>query len=61
MKTLKCAKVEKFRQIPGTEFELKAELVLLAMGFVHMEHGPLVKDMGSPWTSAATSWWTGTS
>jgi NAD(P)H-dependent glutamate synthase small subunit len=35
-----------FREIPGSEFELKADLVLLAMGFVHLEHGPLVRDLG---------------
>ncbi|MDP8254708.1 MAG: glutamate synthase subunit beta [Candidatus Alcyoniella australis] len=31
-----------FREIPGSEFQIKAELVLLAMGFVHPEQGPLV-------------------
>jgi NAD(P)H-dependent glutamate synthase small subunit len=35
-----------FRGIPGSEFELPAGLVLLAMGFVHVEHGPLVHDLG---------------
>ena len=35
-----------FREIPGSEFDLPAELVLLAMGFVHVEHGPLVRDLG---------------
>jgi len=35
-----------FREIPGSEFELRADLVLLAMGFVHVEHGPLVRDLG---------------
>ena len=34
-----------FKEIPGSEFELKAELALLAMGFVHLEHGRLVKDL----------------
>ena len=34
------------REIPGTAFELKAELVLLAMGFLSVEHGPLVKELG---------------
>jgi NAD(P)H-dependent glutamate synthase small subunit len=29
----------------GSEFEIEAELVLLAMGFVHLEHGPLVEDL----------------
>ena len=35
-----------FSNVPGSEFELPAQLVLLAMGFVHAEHGPLVKDLG---------------
>lgn len=29
----------------GSRFELKADLVLLAMGFVHPEHGRLVKEL----------------
>ncbi len=37
---------EKFQPIPGTEFELKAELVLLAMGFVHPVHEGLLKTLG---------------
>ena len=50
---LRCVKLEwedsktpKFREVPDSEFEIKAELVLLATGFIHTEHGPLVKDMG---------------
>ena len=34
------------QEIPGTEFARPADLVLLAMGFVHVEHGPLIKDLG---------------
>jgi glutamate synthase (NADPH) small chain len=34
------------KEIEGSGFELKADLVLLAMGFVHVEHGALVKDLG---------------
>jgi NAD(P)H-dependent glutamate synthase small subunit len=34
-----------FKEIPGSEFELAADLVLLSMGFVHVEHGPLVRDL----------------
>ena len=33
------------REIPDSAFELEADLVLLAMGFVHLEHGPLVEDL----------------
>jgi NADPH-dependent glutamate synthase beta subunit-like oxidoreductase len=35
-----------FREVPGSEFELKADLVVLAMGFAHAEHGPLVEEVG---------------
>jgi glutamate synthase (NADPH/NADH) small chain len=35
-----------FREVPGSAFELRADLVLLAMGFVHVEHGPLVRELG---------------
>jgi glutamate synthase (NADPH/NADH) small chain len=31
---------------PGSDFELKADLVLLAMGFVGPEKGPLLDDLG---------------
>jgi glutamate synthase (NADPH) small chain len=42
VKELHCARAdEKFQPIPGTEFVLKADLVLLAMGFV----GPLQDGM----------------
>jgi len=35
-----------FREIEGSDFEIKAGLVLLAMGFLRVEHGPLVRDLG---------------
>jgi glutamate synthase (NADPH/NADH) small chain len=44
---LHCVKVDdKFKPLPGTEFELDAELVLLAMGFVHPVHEGLLKQLG---------------
>ncbi|HEY5764415.1 MAG TPA: glutamate synthase subunit beta [Candidatus Deferrimicrobiaceae bacterium] len=56
VKKLRCVRLEwsdpgnggrpSFREIPGSEFEIEADLVLLAMGFVHVEHGPLVKGLG---------------
>ncbi len=47
VKKLHCAKCDaKFKPIPGTEFEIEAELVLLAMGFVHPVHEGLVKALG---------------
>jgi NADPH-dependent glutamate synthase beta subunit-like oxidoreductase len=32
--------------VPGSEFEIEAELVLLAMGFVHVEHSRLTDELG---------------
>jgi glutamate synthase (NADPH/NADH) small chain len=43
---LHCIQVdEKFKPISGTEFELEAQLVLLAMGFVHPVHEGLLKTL----------------
>ena len=45
--TLHCVRVDaKMQPIPGSEFEIKADLVLLAMGFVHPVHEGLVKSLG---------------
>jgi glutamate synthase (NADPH/NADH) small chain len=47
---LHCVRVElkngRFERMAGTEFELDADLVLLAMGFVHPEHPGIVTDLG---------------
>ncbi|MGH6676880.1 MAG: FAD-dependent oxidoreductase, partial [Xanthobacteraceae bacterium] len=46
VKKLHCVRVdEKFKPIPGSEFEIPAELILLAMGFVHPVHDGMVKDL----------------
>jgi glutamate synthase (NADPH) small chain len=46
VKKLHCVKVDdKFKPLPGTEFDLDAELVLLAMGFVHPVHEGLLKTL----------------
>jgi glutamate synthase (NADPH/NADH) small chain len=37
---------DKFKPVAGTEFELDAQLVLLAMGFVHPVHEGLLKTLG---------------
>ena len=37
---------EKFQPVPGTERELPAQLVLLAMGFTGPERGPLLDGLG---------------
>jgi glutamate synthase (NADPH/NADH) small chain len=43
---LHCVHVDgKMKAVPGSEFEITAELVLLAMGFVHPVHEGLVKDL----------------
>ncbi|HTX19014.1 MAG TPA: glutamate synthase subunit beta [Bacteroidota bacterium] len=34
-----------YSEVAGSEFTLDVDLVLLAMGFVHVEHSPLVKDL----------------
>ncbi len=34
------------KDVPGTEFELQADLVFLSMGFTHVNHSGLVRDMG---------------
>ena len=44
---INCVHVdEAFKPVPGTEFELKADLVLLAMGFVHPVHEGMIKGAG---------------
>jgi glutamate synthase (NADPH) small chain len=47
VKSLICARAdEKFQPIPGTEFTLKADLVLLAMGFLGPVQDGMIKDLG---------------
>ena len=47
VKKLHCVRVDdKFKPIPGTEFEIEADLVLLAMGFVHPVHEGMLKALG---------------
>jgi glutamate synthase (NADPH/NADH) small chain len=47
VKTLHCARVDnKMQPIPGSEFDLKADLVLLAMGFVHPVHEGMLANLG---------------
>src|SRR5262249_46331348 len=46
VRTLQSARVDsKFKPIPGTEFEVKADLVLLAMGFVHPVHEGMIASL----------------
>jgi glutamate synthase (NADPH/NADH) small chain len=47
VKTLHCVRCDDtFKPIAGTEFDLKADLVLLAMGFVHPVHEGMIKTLG---------------
>jgi glutamate synthase (NADPH/NADH) small chain len=47
VKRLHCVRADaSFKPVPGTEFELKADLVLLAMGFVSPVHDGLVQELG---------------
>ena len=42
-----CARVdEKFKEIPGSEFEIPADMVLLAMGFVSPVQDDVVAEAG---------------
>jgi glutamate synthase (NADPH) small chain len=46
VKKLHCVRVdENFKPVAGTEFEIKVELVLLAMGFVHPVHEGMIKGL----------------
>ncbi|MEZ5788830.1 MAG: glutamate synthase subunit beta [Xanthobacteraceae bacterium] len=47
VKRLHCVQVDdKFQPVPGSEFTLEADLVLLAMGFVHPVHEGMIKALG---------------
>lgn len=47
VKALHCVEVDgKMQKVPGSEFVLKADLVLLAMGFIHPVHKGLVDGLG---------------
>ncbi len=45
-----------FTRVPGTEFELEADLVLLAMGFVGPERGSLLSQLGVKLTDRGNVW-----
>jgi glutamate synthase (NADPH) small chain len=64
VRTLQAVKVEAVRKdgrmqfvpVEGSEFDIPAELVLLAMGFVGPERGPLVTELGIKLTDRGTVW-----
>jgi len=39
-------KTYKMKEIPGSEFSKKIDIVFIAMGFIHVEHDSLVKSIG---------------
>jgi glutamate synthase (NADPH/NADH) small chain len=45
-----------FREMPGSEFTLSCDLVLLAMGFVGPERGGLLDDLGVRLTERGNVW-----
>jgi glutamate synthase (NADPH) small chain len=45
-----------FRAVPGTDFELKADLVLLAMGFLGPETNGMLDKLGVRMTDRGTVW-----
>ena len=34
------------QEMPGSEFEIEADMVILALGFLHPEHNGLIKELG---------------
>jgi len=42
----KVVRLEQGKEVPGSDFDLKADLVLLAMGFVHPIQSGLLADLG---------------
>ena len=56
VKKIKCVRVEfkaekegtcpVMKEVPGSEFEIDADLVVLAVGFLHPEHEGMLSDLG---------------
>ena len=55
VRAMRCVRVEwrkgddgrmNIAEVPGTEFEIETELVLLAMGFVHPVHRGMIEELG---------------
>ena len=47
VRTLHCVRVDdKIKPVPDSEFDLRADLVLLAMGFVHPVHEGMIESLG---------------
>ena len=47
VRKLHCVRVDDHMEtVPGSEFEIQADLILLAMGFVHPVHEGMIKEIG---------------
>lgn len=47
VKRIQCVRVDsKMQAVEGSEFDLKADLVLLAMGFIHPVHEGMLQELG---------------
>jgi glutamate synthase (NADPH/NADH) small chain len=47
VKAIRCARVDsKMREVPGSDFDIRADLVLLAMGFVSPLHEGMLQQLG---------------
>jgi glutamate synthase (NADPH) small chain len=46
-----AGKPSQFLEIPGSEFTVKADLVLLAMGFIHVEQDKVLQELGIAYDS----------
>jgi glutamate synthase (NADPH/NADH) small chain len=47
VKAIRCVRIDsKMQEIPGSDFELRADLVLLAMGFVSPVHEGMLQELG---------------
>ena len=48
MTCLNCVRVDdQMQEIEGSEFKIRADLVLLAMGFVHPVHEGMLEELGT--------------
>ena len=56
VETLRDGGRVRFERVPGTEFALEADLVLLAMGFLGPERGSLLSQLGVRMTERGTVW-----
>ncbi len=57
---VRCVKLDCMRpeeggkEVPGSDFEVPADMVVIAAGFTHPEHGPLIEELGLSLTERGT-------